>query len=119
MNTLYMPVEQGGEKLLSLTIRNEVIELMKVKRFLNTEKTIPTWAKIADALIEMNLNKKWKVKKNGTYQNIFLQTLTVNTRKGGEDLSKSLKRMIKVANKHRVCIPPTKLESETRLSMPI
>ena len=35
IDTLQLPYERGGKKLLNLSIRNDAIELMKVKRYLN------------------------------------------------------------------------------------
>lgn len=92
---------------------------MKIKRYMNMSETRPAWAKVADALIEINLNKKWKIERDGTYQNIILQSLTVDTRESENGLPRSLKRMIRTARKHNVSLPPKKLEPATRMSMPI
>lgn len=35
LDTLMLPHERGGKKVLNIRSRNEVIELMKVKRYLN------------------------------------------------------------------------------------
>lgn len=119
IDTLSKPIEQGEKKLLDVKVRNEAIELMKMKRYLNFSETRPTWAKIADALIKMKLNKKWKVENDGAYQNVFLQTLTVNAKDIRDGLPTSLRRIIRTARKHEVTLPPAGLKLKTNLDMPI
>lgn len=59
METLYKPVVLGGKMLLDLKTRNEAIELMKTKRYLDLSTTRPARANITDSLIGMNISKRW------------------------------------------------------------
>lgn len=119
LETLSRPIEQGGKKLLDLKARNEAIELMKTKRFLDLSNKRLTWAKIADQLIETNLLKKWKLERDGAYKNIFLQSLSANVRESKDGLTVSLRRMLKIAKKYGVKLTPTKLPLKQKLDMPI
>lgn len=117
METLIRPIEEGGKKLLDIKTRNEVIELMKAKRFLNLSETRPTWAKIADSLIHIGLNKKWKLQDNGAYHNIFLQTLSASIRESKKGLLRSLRLMLNTAKKHKLFISPVNIKPKPKLDM--
>ena len=52
LEKLYQPVNEGGLNLLNLTSRNEAIEIMWLKIYLNPPATRPTWAKITDIIID-------------------------------------------------------------------
>lgn len=119
LETLSRPIEQGGKKLLDLKARNEAIELMKTKRFLDFSTSRPTRAKIADSIIERGLLKKWKIENDGAYKNIFLQSLSANTKDHKDGLPPSIRRMLKTAHKYGVMPAPTKLPLRLRLDMPI
>lgn len=119
MDTLIKLIKQGGKKLLNVKARNEAIDLMRAKRYLNLGSAHPTWAKIADSLIHINLNKKWDLQENEAYKNVFLQTLTANARVSGEGLPQSIKMMLRSVKKHNITISPVQLEPRTRLDMPI
>lgn len=119
METLIRPIEEGGKKLLDIKTRNEAIELMKAKRFLDLSETRPTWAKIADSLIHISLKKKWKLQDDGTYHNIFLQTLTASTREGERGLPHSLRSMLNTAKKHKLSVSPVNIKPKPKLDMPI
>ena len=57
MNTLYLPIAQGGIKLLDLESRNKAIEIMWLKSYLTLGHKRPTWAYIADVLIGESITK--------------------------------------------------------------
>ncbi|KAI4294040.1 hypothetical protein K525DRAFT_180766, partial [Schizophyllum commune Loenen D] len=48
---LYAPFENGGRKLLDIQSRNDAIDLVWLKDYLNMGPNRPTWAYIADALL--------------------------------------------------------------------
>lgn len=119
MDTLSTTVERGGKKLLNIKARNEAIDLMQAKRYLNMGESHPTWAKLADSLIRANINKKWDVKEEEAYQNVFLQTLTVNMRGNRDNLPRSIREMLKTTKKYNVIVSPIQLKPKTRLELPI
>jgi len=49
---LYCTVEEGSLNLLDIHTRNEAIKIIWLKDYLNFSSTRPTWAKIADILID-------------------------------------------------------------------
>src|SRR5260370_23298688 len=52
INYLYYPVEEGGLNLLDIKTRNEAIETVWLKKYLNLSLSRPTWAKITDIIID-------------------------------------------------------------------
>ena len=77
--TLSLPREQGGLKILNIKLRNQAIEIMWLKRYLDLSKNRPKWAYITDILIEEQMTKaSGKVDKLAKI-NIFLQTWKTNT----------------------------------------
>jgi len=51
LETMTQPISKGGKKILDIKSRNEAIELMKIKSYLNFSPEHPRWAKVADMLI--------------------------------------------------------------------
>ena len=51
---LELPLEEGGLNLLSVKARNEAIEIMWLKSYLNFSPSRPTWAIITDILINVS-----------------------------------------------------------------
>ena len=45
--TLELPLDKGGLNLLNVKTRNEAIEIMWLKAYLNFSPTRPTWASVA------------------------------------------------------------------------
>ena len=74
---LYQKTEEGGLNLLDITFRNEAIEIIWLKSYLNISLTRPKWAKITDTLIDavapQGSNAPIRI-------NMFLQIWKVNTR---------------------------------------
>ena len=54
LDVLQSPVENGGLNLLDLTARNEAIEIMWLKSYLDLSQARPHWAIVTDALIDMS-----------------------------------------------------------------
>lgn len=94
---------------------------MKAKHFLNLSETRPTWAKVADSLIETCLHKKWNLNQDSKYQNIFifLQILSANTKEHQGGLLTSIRQMLRTAEKHGITLPSTGMSPMLKLNMPI
>lgn len=120
LDMMYRPIKQGEKKLLNIIkSRNEAIELMKTKRYLTLGPLHPIWAKMADILTGKNLKKKWKLKDEEMYQNIFLQALEPTMRPTEDGLLPSLHRMLKAARKHEVKFSLLDLSLELKHKLPI
>jgi hypothetical protein len=59
LSTLELPPKEGGLNLLNIKIRNEAIDIMWPKSYLNFSPTHPTWAVITDLLI--NAAAPWNI----------------------------------------------------------
>ena len=116
MNHLTETKDNGGLKLLNLKIRNEAIELIWLRDYLNLTQTRPSWAYITDALINEttppNLDEQTRV-------NAFLQNWKIPTKgKRAERLGDDTLRMLKTAHKHNVAFAPINLSRDLRESLP-
>ena len=106
----------GGIKLLNLKIRNEAIELIWLREYLNLTQTRATWAYITDILI--NETTPASLDEN-TRVNAFLQRWNVPTKgKRAERLGGDTLRMIKAAIKHKVAFAPINISQELRGRLP-
>ena len=108
--------EQGGIKLLNLKTRDDAIEIVWLRDFLNLTKSCPTWAFVTDILLNETspptLNKK-------TRQNAFLQKWKIPTAgKRGKRLGEDTIRMIKAAKKYNTTFAPINLSRELREKLP-
>ena len=108
--------EKGGIKLLNLKSRNEAIEIVWLKDFLNLSNTRPTWALITDTLINETtpalLNER-------TRHNAFLQKWNIpTTGKKAKKLGIDTVRMIKAAKKHNAAFAPINLSRNLREQLP-
>ena len=108
--------DQGGIKLLNLKSRDEAIEIVWLREYLNLTNTCPTWAFVTDILLnEMTpatLDEK-------TRQNAFLQKWTIPTSgKRANKVGKDTIRMVKAAKKHKATFAPINLSRELRESLP-
>ncbi|KIY52033.1 hypothetical protein FISHEDRAFT_36011 [Fistulina hepatica ATCC 64428] len=81
MKTLQTHKLNGGKGVLNIVARNEAIELMWVKTYLNLSGSRATWAHVADELINRRTNKTIE---HLAKINIFLQGWSVPTSKGTE-----------------------------------
>lgn len=106
----------GGIKLLNLKIRNEAIELMWLKEYLNLTQTRATWAHITDILI--NETTPASLDEN-TRVNAFLQRWNIPTKgKRAERLGEDTLRMVKAAIKHKAAFAPINISRELRENLP-
>ena len=108
--------EQGGIKLLNLKARDEAIEIVWLRDYLNLTKTRPSWAFITDILLNettpLTLDQK-------TRQNAFLQTWDIpTTGKRADKLGKDTVRMIKAAKKYKATFAPINISRTLRENLP-
>lgn len=65
----------------------------------------------------MNLKKKWNIRNEHAYQNIFLQTLSTSTKPKERGIPKSLGKMLNMAKKHQVALASLKSDPTLKLAM--
>ena len=119
LDTIEKPHLKGGKKVLDLLSRNEAIELMKTKAYLNLGPNRPRWAYVADSLINKNIPKSQRVSDERSKENMFLQNWSTTVRQGKTSLPQSLRRMLGVAKKYNVGIKPLLPNGALKNNMPI
>jgi len=120
LETMTQPIMRGGKRVLDTKARNEAIELMKIKSYLNFGPERPRWAKVADILIAENMPKgqQGRVRDDASRCNTFLQNWTTK-KKGNSNLPESLRRMLNVAEKYNVSIDPPVISQNIKREMPV
>ncbi len=98
MEHLYLPVAQGGLGLIDLEARNEAIDIMWLKSYLDFSTERPTWAYIADELFANHVPKNCMPKQAELRINPFLQKWKPKVNGLPEELSS----MMNVAKKYGV-----------------
>ena len=71
IDTLHLPIEQGGVKLLDLKVRNQAIDIMWLKSYL---PKWPMWAYVADVLNNNNTSKTTSKVSPSAQINTYLQS---------------------------------------------
>lgn len=106
-------IENGGIKLLDVKARNDAIEIMWLKPYLNLNKDRPTWAYVMDVLIGQNITKNSGQVHKLSQFNIFLQSWKVNST-GTSRLPEDVKRMLKVGKKYHLTCNAIKLSRKMK-----
>ena len=99
LDRLQRPRNEGGLNLLDIRARNEAIELMWLKSYLDFSETRPEWAIVTDIIIDAaappHTNPTARI-------NTFLQTWDPPTRGiRAEGMNGDISRMLKVAKKEQ------------------
>lgn len=113
---LQAPPDQGGINLLNINARNEAIDLMWLKSYLNFSEERADWAIIADILIEKSIAKSSKINKDLTI-NAYLQDWTPNTIKSA-GLPECLRRMILTGKKYNVSFTALHIPENEKTKLP-
>ena len=116
MNHLSNAKDIGGLKLLNLKTRNEAIEIIWLRDYLNLTGTRPTWAFVTDVLINETMPPTLDEE---TRINAFLQNWRIPTRgKRAERLGEDTTRMLKAAYKHNIAFAPINISQDLRERLP-
>ena len=114
---LIAPLEKGGIHLLDIQARNKAIEIMWLKKYLDTSNNRPLWANIADMLIENSIADSNKID-DKLAVNMFLQDwrpcLTHRSK-----LPPDLKRMVSMAKLYGVGLEVLALPEKVKRNLPI
>jgi len=82
LSTMNCKIGNGGKSLLDIVARNQAIELMKLRSYLNFGDLRPKWAFIADILMANSISPGCRVRDQLSRSNLFLQSWKVNTKRG-------------------------------------
>lgn len=116
LSSLQCPEDEGGLNLLDITARNEAIELMWLKSYLDLSPARPPWATVTDALIDLSAPPATIPSARG---NNFLQTWKPATRGQRASLmGKDSARMLKVARKYNLNLEALRLTPQLRAQLP-
>ena len=113
---LQLPKDQGGLNILDLQSRNEAIDLMWLKSYLNFAPDRQPWAAISDLIIDAAAPKKTTKQAR---INPFLQCW--NTLKSGprfDKLNDDIKRMLKTAKDHHTNLAAVKIPLHLQRELP-
>jgi len=116
LDLLQCPRDQGGLDLLDLKVRNEAIELIWLKSYLNFSPSRPEWAVITDLTIAAKAHRG-TVKSAAKHP--FLQTwkATLQSR-GPKQLGSDTIRMLKAAKKHNANLAAIRVAINLQSQLP-
>ncbi|KAH9480754.1 hypothetical protein JR316_0007354 [Psilocybe cubensis] len=118
INTIRLPINEGGRNLLDIKARNEAIELMKLRNFTKPPKDRPRWAKVADQILVLNANQAFDVPDVAKEDNYFLQNWTAKLQ-SNPNIPDSLRDMLATARKYNVGVHDVNPGKQMREQMPI
>ena len=114
--TLRNPLMEGGLDLLNLEVRNEAIDIMWLKMYLNFLPKCPEWAIVTDLIIEATapdgLNKRAII--NPFLQRWAAPTRGTNALKTNDDIQ----RMIKTAKKFKTNLAAIRITPQLSAQLP-
>ncbi len=115
MNYVYLPVARGGLGLLDLKTRNEAIDVMWLKAYLDFSKDRPMWAYLADDLYANYVPKNCRLKQPELRINPLLQKWKPKV----HGLPDELTSIMNTAKKFRVRLEGLAFSRDILNSMPI
>ena len=113
---LYQTIGKGGLNLLDIRARNEAIEIMWLKAYLNLSPTRPAWAKITDIILDATTPQGYNTQAR---MNTFLQTWNIPTKgtRAGK-LNDDATRMLRAARDHNANFASIKLTPSMKQNLP-
>jgi ribonuclease HI/exonuclease III len=116
LENLHSPIEEGGLNLINIEMRNDAIEIIWIKAYLDFSPSRPTWAKITDLIIDASMpqgpNAQARI-------NCFLQTWTPPQRGGRTSkIDEDTARMLRAAKKYNVNFAAIRLDTRLKAQLP-
>jgi ribonuclease HI len=116
LEILQSSVEAGGLNLLDIKARNEAIEIMWLKAYLNFSPSRPEWANVIDLTIDAAAPPTSIPEAR---ENPFLQSWKPATRgQRAKRLGADTIRMLKIASKHNTDLAAIRISSHLRAKLP-
>ncbi|KAH9857506.1 hypothetical protein C2E23DRAFT_713787, partial [Lenzites betulinus] len=116
--TMGRPVDEGGLKILNIAARNEPIDLMWLRSYLDLSGLRPRWAHLADALIAKAILASERRVAPTARVNIFLQTWNTNTSILA-GMPRDLARMLKAAKRYGVALDAQNPSNDLAEALPV
>jgi len=116
LNTMNAPAEEGGIGLLDIQARNEAIQIMWLKKYTTLRTLRPTWALIADILLEENIANSHHIDKKVTI-NTYLQSWSPTTGTRSK-LPPDLKKMVNVGKKYNLSFGALRIPEDVKKELP-
>jgi len=117
ISTLHLPIEQGGVKLLDLRARNQAINIMWLKTYLDLSPKRPTWAYITDALISNNISRASGQVATLAQVNTYLQSWKPSLHTSS-NLPKDIIQMLKTGQNSGISFEALKLSDALKEQLP-
>jgi hypothetical protein len=114
--TLLAPIAVGGRSVLDIVSRNEAINVMWLKKYLNFGPNRPMWALVADAMIAKNVPQTESNVDPIMRQNVFLQSWKTKMK---SKVPKAIQNLLNTAKKFNVRPEGISLSKEIKQAMPI
>ena len=116
LELLQKPIEEGGLNLLDLRARNEAIDIIWLKAYLDFSPSRPAWAIVTDLIIDTSALTYTCQQARG---NPFLQTWNIPTRgRRVENLNNDIVRMVEAGRKHNANLAAIRLSPHLRSLLP-
>ncbi|KAL6300500.1 hypothetical protein BKA93DRAFT_866095, partial [Sparassis latifolia] len=117
LDTLYLPLKDGGLGLLDLHSRNQAIDIMRLQRYLCLTPSRPTWTYIADSLINEQVTKASGQVRRLSQINVFLQTWRAGLH-SSSPLPRDILHMLQAGEKFHVNFEAIKLSPSLKKQLP-
>lgn len=115
-STLQLPLEEGGLNLLNVKMRNEAIDVMWLRSYLNFSPSRPTWAVITDLLI--NTTAPPSISPLGRF-NTYMQTWNPPARGPRSALlNDDIMRMINTAKRYKTNLAALRIAPDINARLP-
>ena len=118
LDTLCLPICEGGMNILDIRARNEAIELTWLRDYLNMTPTRPIWAFAMDVLISINVSPSYGRIRPASQINSFLQSWRPSVSHQSR-LPVYVKRILSVALRHHVNFEAVRLPRRLKEALPL
>ena len=114
--TVLAPIQKGGRSVLDIKTRNEAIDLMWLKSYLQFDNNRPLWALVADAIMAEQVPQSELRTDKAVRLNIFLQNWKTLS---GPKAPKTIKKLVKTAKRFTVRLEGHTFSPSISKQMPI
>ncbi|KAI0326748.1 hypothetical protein GY45DRAFT_1229415, partial [Cubamyces sp. BRFM 1775] len=118
IKTLHQPVSEGGLVLLDVKARNEALDLVWMRDYLDLSERRHKWAYLADAVFAGAARTAHRTMAPEVKLNQFIQTWKVNAKLNGP-LPPDMARAIRTARKYGLCAAAQKVDVLLQNELPI
>ena len=117
MATLRRPIREGGLNVLDIKARNEAIEIIWLKTYLNFAPSRQKWATVTDHIILATAPPQSVEKAR---ENPFLQTWTAPIKgQWAKHMNDDIRHMLKIARKYKVNITAIRMTPHLLAQLPV